>query len=180
MELAVHAPMELNFLSKNELAVKGNSDVGYLFPIDPGESVSDGLDPTYLEEILGFKVTVRTLTYIQRRLEEIYIAGKAHKILQRVFTEDRILEFKAIFRETLNLMPFANEKERNIDVINAVNFAIFDELQGKRVAQEGLRSVFEMEKRAFKVLASLYEGDLFFDALDFSYYSDEVNSPLLG
>jgi hypothetical protein len=31
MELAVHAPMELNFLSKVELAVKGNSDVGYLF-----------------------------------------------------------------------------------------------------------------------------------------------------
>jgi hypothetical protein len=104
----------------------------------------------YLEEILGFKVTVRTLTYIERRLEEIDIAGMAHKILQRVFTEDRILEFKAIFRETLNLMPFANEKERNIDVINAVNFAIFDELQGKRVAQEGLRSVLRWRKERSK------------------------------
>jgi hypothetical protein len=31
MELAVHAPMGLNFLSKNELAVKGDSDVRYLF-----------------------------------------------------------------------------------------------------------------------------------------------------
>jgi ppGpp synthetase/RelA/SpoT-type nucleotidyltranferase len=100
----------------------------------------------YLEEILGFKVTVRTLTYIERRLDEVGFAEKPHKILQKVFTEDRILEFKSIFSETLNLIPFTNAKERNIDVINALNFAIFDELQGKRVAQEGLRSVLRWRK----------------------------------
>jgi putative GTP pyrophosphokinase len=104
----------------------------------------------YLEEILGFKVTVRTLTYIERRLDEVGFAEKPHKILQKVFTEDRILEFKAIFHETLNLIPFTNAKERNIDVINALNFAIFDELQGKRVAQEGLRSVLRWRKERSK------------------------------
>ena len=31
--VAEHAPMGLNFLSKNELAVKGNSYVGYLFQL---------------------------------------------------------------------------------------------------------------------------------------------------
>ncbi len=100
----------------------------------------------YLEEILGFKVTVRTLTYIQRRLDEIGLAENPHKILAKVFTEDRILEFKTIFHETFKFMPFMNTKERNIDVINALNFAIFDELQGKRVAQEGLRSVLRWRK----------------------------------
>ena len=104
----------------------------------------------YLEEILGFKVTARTLTYIERRLDEVGFGEKPHKILQKVFTEDRILEFKAIFRETLNLIPFTNAKERNIDVINALNFAIFDELQGKRVAQEGLRSVLRWRKERSK------------------------------
>jgi putative GTP pyrophosphokinase len=100
----------------------------------------------YLQEILGFKVTPRTLIYIERRLDEVGFAEKPHEILQKVFTEDRIVEFKAIFRETLNLMPFKNSKERNIDVINALNFAIFDELQGKKVAQEGLRSVLRWRK----------------------------------
>jgi hypothetical protein len=100
----------------------------------------------YLEEVLGFKVTVRTLTYIERRLDEVGFAEPLPQILQKVLTEDRILEFKAIFRETLNLIPFSNAKERNIDVINAFNFAIFDELQGKRVAQEGLRSVLRWRK----------------------------------
>jgi len=100
----------------------------------------------YLEQILGFKVTPRTLNYIERRLDEVGFVEKPYEILQKVFTEDRILEFKAIFRETLNLVPFTNQKERNIDVINALNFAIFDELQGKRVAQEGLRSVLRWRK----------------------------------
>ncbi len=100
----------------------------------------------YLEQILGFKVTPRTLNYIERRLDEVGFVEQPYEILQKVFTEDRILEFKAIFRETLNLVPFTNQKERNIDVINALNFAIFDELQGKRVAQEGLRSVLRWRK----------------------------------
>ncbi|PQP35429.1 GTP pyrophosphokinase [Desulfobacteraceae bacterium SEEP-SAG9] len=101
---------------------------------------------TYLEELLGFKVTVRTLNYIERRLDEVGLAEKPHKTLQKLLNKKRLLEFKAIFRETLNLVPFANEKERNIDVINALNFAIFYELQGKRVAQEGLRTVLRWRK----------------------------------
>jgi ppGpp synthetase/RelA/SpoT-type nucleotidyltranferase len=100
----------------------------------------------YLEEVLGFKVTVRTLTYIERRLDEVGFAEPLPQILQKVLTEDRIHEFKAIFGETLNLIPFTNAKERNIDVINAFNFAIFHELQGKRVAHEGLRSVLRWRK----------------------------------
>jgi putative GTP pyrophosphokinase len=100
----------------------------------------------YMEKVLEFKVTPRTLIYIERRLDEVGFAEQPHEILQKMFTEDRILEFKTIFRETLDRIPFSNKKERNIDVINALNFAIFDELQGKRVAQEGLRSVLRWRK----------------------------------
>jgi putative GTP pyrophosphokinase len=100
----------------------------------------------YMEKVLEFKVTPRTLIYIERRLDEVGFAEQPHEILQKMFTEDRILEFKTIFRETLDRIPFSNKKERNIDVINTLNFAIFDELQGKRVAQEGLRSVLRWRK----------------------------------
>jgi hypothetical protein len=100
----------------------------------------------HLEEVSGFRITPRTLAYIEKRFEEVGFSEKPHRLLKKVFTEDRILEFKAIFREVLNRMPFTNEKERNIDVINAINFAIFNELQGKRVAQEGLRSVLKWRK----------------------------------
>ena len=123
--------------------------------IDIGENEArqKPLEPSvemYLEEILGFKVTPRTIVYIERRLDEVGFAEKPHEILHKMFTEDRILEFKTIFRDTLNLKPFSNKKERNIDVINALNFAIFDELQGKRVAQEGLRSVLRWRKERSK------------------------------
>jgi len=99
-----------------------------------------------LEEFFGFKVNARTLTYIERRLNEVDPAEDPDSVLQRVFTQDRIDEFRSIFRETLTSTPFAKEKERNVDVVNAVNYIIFDELQGKRVAQEGLRSVLRWRK----------------------------------
>ena len=104
----------------------------------------------YMKKVLEFKVTPRTLIYIERRLDEVGFAEKPHEILEKMFTEDRILEFKTIFRETFDRIPFSNKKERNIDVINALNFAIFDELQGKRVAQEGLRSVLRWRKERSK------------------------------
>jgi hypothetical protein len=117
--------------------------------VDENEARQKPLAPSvemYLEKILGFKVTPRTLIYIERRLDEVGFAEKQREILHKMFTEDRILEFKTIFCETLDRIPFSNKKERNIDIINALNFAIFDELQGKRVAQQGLRSVLRWRK----------------------------------
>jgi putative GTP pyrophosphokinase len=148
---------EAHSLKKNA-QVKGKPATPFInepsaINIDKNEACQKPLAPTieiYLEEILGFKVTPRTLIYIERRLDEVGFAQKPHKILQKLFTGDRILEFKDIFRETFNLIPFTNEKERNVDVINALNFAIFDELQGKRVAQEGLKSVLRWRKERSK------------------------------
>jgi putative GTP pyrophosphokinase len=139
---------------KTKTEIKGNSITSVIdgngsIDIDKVEASHTLLVPapeTYLEEILGFKVTARTLNYIERRLDEVDFAGISFKTLQQVLTEDRILEFKTIFLETLNLIPFTNAKERNIDVINALNYAIFEELQGQKVAQEGLRSVLRWRK----------------------------------
>ena len=103
-----------------------------------------------LKKILRFKVTPRTLIYIEKRLGDVNSEEKPHKTLQKLLTKNRLLEFKTIFQEILNIGPFANAKERNIDVINALNFGIFYELQGKRVAQEGLRAVLRWRKERSK------------------------------
>lgn len=100
----------------------------------------------HLETILGFKVTARTLAYIERRLDEIRVTEDPDKILQKVFTQARVLEFSNIFNEILDRSPFTNEKEQNIDVINALNFAIFKQTHGKSIAGEGLRSVLRWRK----------------------------------
>jgi hypothetical protein len=63
-----------------------------------------------------------------------------------LLNKNRLLEFKTIFQEIINIGPFANVKERNIDVINALNFGIYYGLQGKKVAQEGLRAVLKWRK----------------------------------
>jgi|APWor7970451999_1049232.scaffolds.fasta_scaffold00355_16 hypothetical protein len=54
MELAVHAPMGLTFLSKNELAVKGNSDH---YQVKLGEKS----DAPYGFEDLQFEIQLRTI-----------------------------------------------------------------------------------------------------------------------
>ena len=99
-----------------------------------------------LEEILGFKITPRTLIYIERRLREVNSEKKPHRTVQILLNKNRIQEFKKIFREMLNTAPFTNAKERNVDVINAFNYGFFYELQGKKVAQEGLKAVLRWRK----------------------------------
>ena len=124
--------------------------------VDAGKHSQTTALETYLKEFLGFEVTARTLNYIERRLDEVGIVESPSKPFQQFFTEDRMLEFKTIYLETLNLIPFASVKERNIDVINALNFAIFYDLQGKRVAREGLRSVLRWRKESTKCKETEY------------------------
>jgi hypothetical protein len=99
-----------------------------------------------VEEAFGFKLTVRTLTYILKRLDEFGYAEQSQVQFQKIFTENRLQEFKTIFREVLNRGAFEDKSKRNVDAINAVNFALFDEIQGRRVAQEGLRSALRWRK----------------------------------
>ena len=100
----------------------------------------------HLEEILGVKVTLRTLIYIEKRLSEFNLEENTALTLRHLFKKNRLVEFKTIFQEIMNSAPFVKEKECSIDVINALNFAIFSELEGKRVAREGLRVVLRWRK----------------------------------
>ncbi len=99
-----------------------------------------------LKKIVGFKITSRTLIYIQKRLSEINSVEKPHKTLQKLLSKHRLMEFKSIFKEILCAGPFAKAKDRNIDLINALNFCIFWDQQGKKVAHEGLRNVLKWRK----------------------------------
>jgi ppGpp synthetase/RelA/SpoT-type nucleotidyltranferase len=99
-----------------------------------------------LEKILRSTVTPRTLHYIEKRIGDFNCEEKPHKTLQKLLTQDRFHEFETIFKEILHMAPFADARERNIDVINILNYSVFCELQGKRVAQEGLRGALRWRK----------------------------------
>jgi hypothetical protein len=86
------------------------------------------------------------MNYIEKRLGDVDPEEKPTKTLLKTLTPNRLLEFKRIFQEIFNFEPFVNAKDRNIDVINVLNFGIFYELQGKRVAQEGLKTVLRWRK----------------------------------
>jgi putative GTP pyrophosphokinase len=101
---------------------------------------------TNIEAILGVKVALRTQIYIEKRLGELNFEETQAKTLHQLFAKKRLLEFKTIFQEIFHTSPFVNAKEQSIDVINALNFTIFYEFQGKKVAQEGLRGILRWRK----------------------------------
>jgi ppGpp synthetase/RelA/SpoT-type nucleotidyltranferase len=99
-----------------------------------------------LEETFGFKPTARTLTYIMERFNKLGYLQRSKRFFQKMFKKDRLNEFRTIYQEVLNRDPFKDINNRNIDIINAVNFALFDEIEGTMVAKEGLRSTLKWRK----------------------------------
>nr|WP_321400414.1 GTP pyrophosphokinase [uncultured Desulfobacter sp.] len=99
-----------------------------------------------LEETFGFKPTARTLTYIIKRLNKLGFSQRSKSFFKKIFKKRRLNEFKAIYQEIIQRDPFTDNNHRNIDIINAVNFALFDEIEGTMVAKEGLRSTLKWRK----------------------------------
>ena len=80
---------------------------------------------TDLEDILGFKASLRTLIYIEKRLDKLNFEETQAKTLQQLFVKNRLKEFESIHQEIFNVAPFVNAKGRSVDLINALNFSIF-------------------------------------------------------
>jgi putative GTP pyrophosphokinase len=99
-----------------------------------------------LEETFGFKPTAKTLTYILKRFNKFGYSQRSKSFFQKMFKKRRLNEFQTIYQEVLNRAPFKDSNNRNIDIINAVNFALFDEIEGTKVAKEGLRSTLKWRK----------------------------------
>lgn len=99
-----------------------------------------------LEESFGFKPTARTLMYILKRFNKFGYSQRSKRFFQKIFKKTRLIEFQAIYQEVLDQAPFKENNNRNIDIINAVNFFLFDEIEGTMVAKEGLRSTLKWRK----------------------------------
>jgi len=99
-----------------------------------------------LEETFGFKVTDRTLAYIMKRLNKLGYSKHSKHFFQKMFKKRRLNVFRTIFQEVMNQDPFKDSNTINIDIINAVNFVLFNEIEGTMVATEGLRATLKWRK----------------------------------
>jgi ppGpp synthetase/RelA/SpoT-type nucleotidyltranferase len=103
-----------------------------------------------LEEVFGFKLSVRTIAYILKRLGEFRFEAQPLAKFQKLLTKARLRTFRTVYREIFDREAFDDLGKRNVDAINAFNFALFDETQGELIAQEGLRSVLKWRKEHSK------------------------------
>jgi GTP pyrophosphokinase len=93
-----------------------------------------------LKNVLGFVPTDRTLWYVARRLRESRVDRVALLELE-LLTNDVLDEFREIYEEVTGSEPFQLEEERDVDLINAVNLALFRRSRGPDAAEAGLRGV---------------------------------------
>ena len=123
------------------------------------EQINNFVDPlkeysalkSVLEATFGFKPTARTLTYIIKRLNKLGYSQRSKSFFEKMFKKRRLNEFRTIYQEILKRDPFTDNNHRNIDMINAVNFALFDEIEGAMVAKEGLRSTLKWRKDCLSI-----------------------------
>ena len=106
--------------------------------------IPSGLN-SVLEDSFGFKPTTRTLMYILKRLNKLGFSNRSKSFFQKMFKKRRLDDFYKIYQEILCQSPF-KDNNKNIDIINAVNFALFDEIEGTMVAKEGLRATLTWRK----------------------------------
>lgn len=102
--------------------------------------------PSTIEDVLrarfGFCPTPRTVAYIGRRMREHGVFEDTPQILyERVLTEEAIGTFTNVYTGVMEKGPFVDKSERDIDLLNAVNYALFRLDQPEAVANEGLESV---------------------------------------
>nr|WP_321403075.1 GTP pyrophosphokinase [uncultured Desulfobacter sp.] len=145
--------VEAHRLTKS-LKLKKNKKTSVSPECESNEQINDSVDPleassalkSVLEEAFGFKPTARTLAYIIKRLNKLEYSPRSKRFFHKIFTKRRLNEFRIIYQEVFKRDPFMNNNNRNIDIINAVNFALFDEIEGSMVATEGLRSTLKWRK----------------------------------
>ena len=100
-----------------------------------------------LKKTFGFSPAARTRSYIQKRLDGYDQDKPPHMLFRKLLDRNRLREFGTIYRDVLGQEPFADGHKRNLDAINAMNYAMFVEMHGKTVAQEGLRSVLKWRRK---------------------------------
>jgi ppGpp synthetase/RelA/SpoT-type nucleotidyltranferase len=99
-----------------------------------------------MEGIFGFRPTERTSLYILKRFRDFGYTDLHKTPMQNMVSKKLLEQFKSVFVEILGWQAFSDKTRQNVDVINAMNFFMFHETQGARVALEGLRSVLKNRK----------------------------------
>lgn len=107
-----------------------------------------------LKQKVGFTPTDRTVAYVERRIYDtaVYYGymfddeffSNLPKILnEKLITEEVREIFKQIYMEVMEKEPFVNPSDRDVDLLNLVNYSLFQLVQTQNTAQEGLRSVLK-------------------------------------
>lgn len=109
-------------------------------------------DVSNIEDVIkhkfNFTPSERTLRYIERRMNESNYYEKIPQILNdKILTEKALQTFANVYKGIMNKSPFEDINDRDIDILNVINFSLFRLVQLEDVATENLKSVLQGRTR---------------------------------
>lgn len=108
-----------------------------------------------LHSTLGFVPERRTVNYVARRLRDYKMSESDLPKLKSEILSPKVLgHFRQIYEEVTGRQPFAEPKDRDVDLINALNFGLVRSRQADSVAAAGARDVIA---RRFRKRLPLWE-----------------------
>jgi len=97
-----------------------------------------------LQRKVSFTPTARTISYVERRMFDAGFSGDLPNSLdQKVLTDEVGNIFEQIYTKVMGKGPFVSPSDRDIDLLNLVNYSLFRLVQPENVAQEGLKAVLK-------------------------------------
>lgn len=140
------AALQVEYLCRDAEAVKGRKKRPPKKLVREAAPPAVPPVPSKIEDVLkakfGFCPPPRTVAYIERRMGHLGILEDTPKILyEQVLTEEAINAFKKIYKDVMQNEPFVDKTERDIDLLNAVNHALFRLVGPEALADKGIESV---------------------------------------
>jgi len=81
------------------------------------------------------------MNYIARRLSEENIGDDVELLQREILTPETLERFDRLYQEISGKEPFVDEEERDVDLINVLNYALFRRRRDSKVAEAGARDV---------------------------------------
>jgi hypothetical protein len=144
------ATLQAEFLCLETEKLRGSDEAGQGLGVTAEVSPQPPMPPiaALVQSTVGFVPSQRTLNYVAKRLRESGLSeDQLGLVAEEVLSAEVLEHFRSIYQDVVKGEPFQDEEERDIDLINLLNFGLFMRSQSETVASAGARDVLSRRFR---------------------------------
>lgn len=118
-------------------------------PSAPPKAKPNGIAEVLRQEV-GFTPTKRIVEFVESQMFDAgFDSNLPESLKEKVLTKKVKETFKQIYREIMGKEPFVNPNDRDIDLMNLLNYSLTLRKESQDVANESLRAILKLQKIGF-------------------------------